>query len=80
MYCLYEQNCLAEGSVPVKEAYYRDIFNTEFNLTFQKPLNDQCDVCTRFKHSCPSEKEKMEDDYRRHIRYKKMTRKHKHKW
>lgn len=32
-----------------REHYYRQVFNTEFNLGFHKPSKDQCDACDTFK-------------------------------
>ncbi|CAH1100638.1 unnamed protein product [Psylliodes chrysocephalus] len=40
---------------PVKESYYRFVFNTEFNVKFHKPYSDTCSRCDNFhniiKHS-----------------------------
>lgn len=30
---------------PVKENIYRKIFNSDFNISFQKPKKDRCDLC-----------------------------------
>lgn len=45
MYDLYKGKCLEEGSTPVKESFYRFIFNSEFNLSFHIPKKDSCDQC-----------------------------------
>lgn len=44
-YGLYTKKCLDEKRVPVKPSYYRNIFNTKFNLSFHKPQSDRCTVC-----------------------------------
>jgi hypothetical protein len=40
MYDLYNEKCLNDGLIPVKETFYRKIFNENFNLDFLKPKND----------------------------------------
>jgi len=34
---------------PVKESYYRHVFDTEFNLSFHQPRKDTCQKCDKFK-------------------------------
>ena len=45
MYTLYK----AIHDDPVSEAIYRQIFCTEFNLSFFKPKKDVCDKCALFE-------------------------------
>nr|CAH7727756.1 unnamed protein product [Callosobruchus chinensis] len=45
MYKLYREFCTEKQELPVKESYYRFIFNTEFNLRFHKPYSDTCSRC-----------------------------------
>lgn len=45
MYKLYEEFCFEKQEAPVKQSYYRFIFNTEFNLRFHKPYSDTCSRC-----------------------------------
>jgi hypothetical protein len=49
LYELYKEKC--ENSVPpkipVKNSFYRNIFNTEFNIEFVKPKKDLCDICEK---------------------------------
>jgi len=49
LYELYKEKC--ENSVPpkiaVKISFYRNIFNTEFNIEFVKPKKDLCDICEK---------------------------------
>jgi len=49
MYRLYVQHCHQKSLQPVKESYYRHVFNTEFNLSFHQPLKDTCQKCDKFK-------------------------------
>ncbi|CAH1114904.1 unnamed protein product [Psylliodes chrysocephalus] len=50
MYKLYEEFCIEKQELPVKESYYRFIFNTEFNLRFHKPYNDTCSRCDNLQN------------------------------
>ena len=56
---------------------YRYIFNSEYNLAFQKPLKDQCDLCTSYRNSSDQEKEKMKEVFHRHIEDKDLARQNK---
>jgi hypothetical protein len=49
MYDLYIENCNALNEVSVKQSYYRQIFNEEFHIYFNKPKNDLCDLCEKYK-------------------------------
>lgn len=55
MYKMYQEFCNERHEEPVKESYYRFVFNTEFNLKFHKPYSDTCSRCDNFhniiKHS-----------------------------
>nr|CAH7712435.1 unnamed protein product [Callosobruchus chinensis] len=46
---------------------YRDIFNTEFNISFFKPKKDQRDVCSVFNLADETEKATLRENYERHI-------------
>lgn len=51
MYKLYQEKCVQENfqkSEIGKYWLYRKIFNSEFNLSFKKPSNDNCDQCDMF--------------------------------
>lgn len=48
MYRLYKESC--GDATPVKSHLYREIFNTNFNLSFYKPKKDQCDLCAEMKN------------------------------
>ena len=49
MYNMYCDKCDLHKQKKVKEHLYRHIFNTEFNIEFQKPKKDRCDLCEEFK-------------------------------
>lgn len=46
---IYKRKCLEEGSTPVKESFYRFIFNSEFNLSFHIPKKYRCDQCESYQ-------------------------------
>ena len=48
MYALYKEGVETENKEPVKDSYYRRIFNTEFNIDFHVPKTDRCDFCEEF--------------------------------
>ncbi|KAK6178325.1 hypothetical protein SNE40_013124 [Patella caerulea] len=49
MYRLYLERCEQDSKESVKEHIYRQIFNTEFNLSFFSPKKDRCDKCEEFR-------------------------------
>jgi len=52
---------------------YREIFNHEFNIEFQKPKSDRCDECDSFKmNSFSSDEEKVK--HKKHLQSKNATR------
>lgn len=56
MYELYQTHCEENEIAPGKLHVYRDIFNHEFNIEFQKPKKDLCDLCYEFNNTInPSE-------------------------
>ena len=48
MHDLYVQQCKEEGRQPVSAKKYRQVFNTEYNLSFHVPKKDQCSMCAAF--------------------------------
>jgi hypothetical protein len=50
MYDLYKELCTQKGKTPVKESYYRHVFNTFFNLSLHKPHTDTCTTCDRLEN------------------------------
>lgn len=49
MYRMYKSMCEEKNKAPVKLSMYRFVFNTEFNIEFQKPKKDRCDLCEENK-------------------------------
>ena len=49
MYKLYKERCLSQSNTPVRESYYRYIFNTECNLYFHQLIKYSCQKCDRFE-------------------------------
>lgn len=49
MYVLYKDFCAQRRAEPVKISKYRDIFNTQFNLSFHRPYTDTCSTCDILK-------------------------------
>lgn len=47
MYRLYMQDCEKSDDPPVSLYYYREVFDTNFNLAFHPPKNDTCGKCDR---------------------------------
>ncbi|KAI4471644.1 dna-directed rna polymerases i ii and iii subunit rpabc2 [Holotrichia oblita] len=45
MYRMYKERCRELNKKPEKLWYYRNIFNTNFNLAFYSPRRDICDKC-----------------------------------
>ena len=51
MYDLYVENCRKEKKDPISLSYYRNVFNTDFNIGFHKPKSDRCNHCEAYKVS-----------------------------
>nr|CAI5839316.1 unnamed protein product [Callosobruchus analis] len=51
MYRFYIEICKESNQTPVKESYYRHIFNSEFNLRFHYPHSDTCNTCDRLNNA-----------------------------
>jgi hypothetical protein len=47
MYNLYLERCRDDGKEPAKASLHRQIFFTQFNLSFHKPKSDRCPVCEK---------------------------------
>ncbi|XP_047543351.1 uncharacterized protein LOC125075686 [Vanessa atalanta] len=76
MYELYISKCCKEQREPVDIAYYRMVFNKEFNIGFYRQRKDLCDKCFTFQHSNAEEKEKQKEEYEKHIKRKVTARRH----
>lgn len=81
MYRLYTEWFPQQNYVEVTMAtkrQYETIFNTKFNYSFFKPKKDQCSTCFVYEQASPSEKESLEESYRRHLSRKERIRQIKH--
>lgn len=77
MYIMY-LNWMKEIDKPAAtKHHYCDIFNSQFNIGVFKPKKDLCDKCEGYKNSKGLEKEKLEEDYKIHIKNKEASRKFK---
>jgi hypothetical protein len=66
MYRLYCKKCMDDNLQPENEKLYRTIFNTDFNISFHHAKKDECNFCTAFKNSAPSEKALKQLEYTEH--------------
>jgi len=74
MHSLYAEQCHANTVYPVKDSMYRHIFNTQFNIAFNKPLKDMCDFCFQYNSICPEEQLKLKNKFDKHIENKTLAR------
>nr|CAI5861067.1 unnamed protein product [Callosobruchus analis] len=75
MYCLYLEYCKDNNITNIStESIYRQIFNTEFNLSFFIPKKDLCDTCHNFENLPVEKKSEMEEEYQQHLRNKELSR------
>ena len=58
LYELYLSYCESKEVTPVKKHIYRDIFNHQFNIEFQRPKKDLCDTCYEYRHLLNPSEEK----------------------
>ena len=73
LYHLYVEKCTQGRVQTASESMYRDIFNHEFNIEFQKPKSDRCDQCEAFKQNrTPGVEDTARHD--KHIQSKNETR------
>jgi hypothetical protein len=67
----------AQANMVVKaasERQYRDIFNSEFNLSFHQPKKDQCDLCFKYNAANQEDKQKLQEEYDQHQANKVIVR------
>ena len=50
LYKLCVERSKEENKIPVKESYYRKVFNCEFHLRFHRPHSDTCDKCDKLNN------------------------------
>jgi len=49
LYEKYVEHCQSTGIRPQKLHLYKEVFNSEFNISFLKPKKDRCDMCEAAK-------------------------------
>lgn len=76
MYSLYTTWCKENGHQVQKEWLYRDVFLKSYNLGFQHPKKDQCDLCEIFKNTVEPDA-KMVEEHELHLKRKESARTHK---
>ena len=77
MYELYQEYCRELARNDVSEFKYREIFNTQFNLSFHIPKADRCDVCEEKRVSEENRIEmdqEVKDKYEAHVKSKIETK------
>lgn len=63
-----------EENQKATERQYRDMFNEEFNMSFNKPKKDLCDDCQAFENCTPQEKSLRKESQDKHIALKEVAR------
>jgi len=56
IYSLFAEQFKADSEQWVKEGVYRNVFCSEFNLSFHHPRKDACAKCSQFENSTEEEK------------------------
>jgi hypothetical protein len=70
MYRLYCELCVSKQTEPVKESFYRDIFDHEFNIAFHVPKKDACNYCCMYTNSSAEQKDELNVEYLAHMQRK----------
>ena len=70
MYALYKEACQEKSITHVSLPIYRKVFNNEYNISFHRPIKDQCDICVAYKNSLPEQRVSMKTTYTNHIENK----------
>lgn len=72
LYEKYVELCTERGLQPAKLCMYRSVFNSEYNIEFQKLKKDRCDICeaARFLHKSSND---QDDKFSHHIMSKNET-------
>lgn len=75
MYEMYTEKCQQNGQSPLKISMYRKIFKEDFNICFQKPRKDRCDICEEMKIvSEKGENSELYEKYEKHQEDKCQTK------
>lgn len=69
---MYNETAVAEEKV--KESYFRNIFNTRFNLSFKTPRTDVCSTCLELSERL---KRALNDDEKKQLATEKKIHKQK---
>lgn len=70
----YKQLREKDGFSFATSSTFNRIFNTEFNISFFVPKEDQCDLCERYKNSDVEEKRNLSQEYEQHLKEKTLAR------
>ena len=74
MYYMYNKKCTSTNVQPLTLTAYRQIFDTEYNLSFHTPAKDRCDMCAAFDKLTPENQDASAEKYSLHIKNKKLAR------
>lgn len=74
MYEMYVEKCKNENISPEKLWFYRQIFNTNFNIGFYIPRKDFCDQCYIYKNFSDQEKLSHAEEHEKHLERKENAR------
>ena len=76
-YNWYKEKCAQENEMPLSERKYRDIFCSEYNLSFFSPKKDQCSQCNAYqiKQVLGVASESDERSFNKHIQRKNVLEK-----
>ena len=75
MYSVYVEKCETEHIHAERICTYRRVFNENFNIEFQKPKKDRCDICEEYKIRSKSNTHSsdFEEKYQKHLTDKTET-------
>lgn len=81
MYILYCTMCLEKNYKSVKQSMYRKIYLSKFNIGFDQPKSDRCDLCETFKVSKKENlmTEILQSQYDEHNNFKSEMRRERRK-
>ena len=75
MYRLYIEWCRINSKSPQKKWLYFNVFDTRFNLKFNRPQKDACDTCTSYKNLSQEQKtDAIEREQAEHLAEKDKAR------
>ncbi|XP_052221583.1 uncharacterized protein LOC127838063 isoform X1 [Dreissena polymorpha] len=74
MYDISVEKCNSNNVVPAKLSAYKNIFNTEYNISFNKPKKDLCDYCAEYNNMTETEKQVQAKAFERHMQNKEKSR------